>query len=130
MPEYLKFEIGGYLEGYTQIRLTLRNKCIYCKYNIGNLQRGVKILSEEVSFRWICKLHNIGIYNWQTDYRPKDLICDGTQWSLEYKEFHFPHKSICGDNEYPPNFMDFLRVMEELVPEARLVPQEEELADE
>ncbi len=44
------------------------------------------------------------------------MVCDGTQWQIDYKEEGKRCRHIYGDNAYPDNWNDFIEVMDTLYP--------------
>ncbi len=61
---------------------------------------------------------------WRSAYGSEEPICDGIQWSLEYKEADKRCRHIAGDNAYPPDWEDFLEAADALAPAARLIDPE------
>ena len=119
MLEYLNFEIGGYWGGYTEAQVSVREGCVYCVYRIGcDAREESKTLSASESAKWLEKLENIHINRWRSQYQPEDVVCDGTHWGLEYKVSGKRCRHISGDNEYPDNFDELLKLIKKLVPTA------------
>lgn len=118
MLEFLKFSVGGY-HGYTNVKIMMENRLVKVKIDsmLHPLSNGETILPFKQGEKWIDKLEALCIRKWKSKYDLEDMrICDGEQWSLEYKEVGERCRHIAGDNAYPPNWTEFLSVMNEVSP--------------
>ena len=118
MLEELKFSIGG-MAGWTKVTVKAENDIVY--YAVDSLMEGItseKKLRKAVSKIFIQKIESLQINKWKSKYQPPEeiMICDGTQWELDYKEAGKRCKHIYGDNAYPDNWEEFLYAMDILYP--------------
>lgn len=114
--EYFLFNIGGYFDGYNEIRIqgdlfeTSKSKQDYntiLPEPSGSLPVALKQELIEV-------LNEIHLPKWNRRYYNNDT-CDGTQWELEIKyNQRKTSKILFGSNEYPK----ILKVKNELVSES------------
>lgn len=124
----MHIEIGGFFGGSTSVSVRLQEGHI--SYSVSTTELfGTTIDSvnvpKKISDAWLTSLAKLQIKRWQGDYSPDFAICDGTQWRLEYKEIGKQCRHISGDNAYPPNWDDFIEVMDRLAPEAALIDAEQ-----
>lgn len=118
MLEELKFSIGG-MAGWTKVTVKVENDIVY--YAVDSLMDGItskKKLRKAVSKIFLQKIERLQINKWKSKYQPPEeiMICDGTQWEIDYKEAGKRCRHIYGDNAYPDNWEEFLNVMDMLYP--------------
>lgn len=118
MLEELKFSIGG-MAGWTKITVKVENDIVH--YAVDSLMDGIaseKKLRKAVSKIFIQKIESLQINKWKSKYQPPEeiMICDGTQWELDYKEAGKRCRHIYGDNVYPENWDEFMETMDILYP--------------
>lgn len=118
MLEELKFSIGG-MAGWTKITVNAENDIVH--YAVDSIMDGItneKKLRKAVSKIFLHKIEGLQINKWKSKYQPPEeiMICDGTQWELDYKETGKRCRHIYGDNAYPDNWEDFLNIMDMLYP--------------
>ena len=120
MLEYLKFDIGGYFGGYYTLDITIQDDCVsyIASHEFGPEEEDMKNCTSKKSLaftaEWVAKLEKIHINRWHSLYKPNYLICDGTQWGLDYKVVGKRCRHISGDNEYPDNWNDFIDLLYKL----------------
>ncbi len=123
MLEYLEFEIGGFHQGYLKLKLANIEDQLFYKYcapfSFKELKDTPYILAL-VSNNWLVELENIHINRWKSNYIESDIL-DGTCWKLDYKEFDKRCRHINGDNEYPRNWINFITLLVEAIPNTNLV---------
>lgn len=117
MLEYLKFNIGG-MAGFTKVTIMVENGIIntfvedlYYQLDAEHIQ-----LDEEESREWLAALENVHIERWRSEYAPDEMICDGESWELEYKRADKRCRHISGNNAYPENWDEFIKVMDVIAP--------------
>lgn len=123
MLKYLNFCIGSF-DHYTTINLHVKNERIFysvkfmapCKPNILDAS-----LPRKTSLAWLSRLGGVRLDNWRSEYRPKDLLIEGIQWNLEYADTEGCRKRVFGSGFYPPNWDEFIEIMDILVPDAELI---------
>lgn len=123
MLEYLKFRMGGYL-GETSVNVRVENGRLF--YRVGfQPQRKAGTLNMRVPKNfgavWLARLDGLNIGSWRSRYESEHDLCDGAQWSLEYKKEGRRCRHISGDNAYPPNWDELIEALDFLAPEARLI---------
>ena len=118
MLEELKFSIGG-MEGWTTVDVKVEKGIVhYVTDNLFCGQGEETKLNKADSKLFLQKIEDLKIGKWRAKYQPPEeiVICDGTQWQIDYKEEGKRCKHIYGDNAYPDNWDDFMEVMDELYP--------------
>lgn len=118
MLEELKFSIGG-MEGWTTVNVKVEKGIIH--YVTDNLLCGAgeeTKLKKADSKLILQMIEDLNIGKWKAKYQPPEefMVCDGTQWQIDYKEEGKHCKHIYGDNAYPDNWDDFIEVMDILYP--------------
>ena len=62
------------------------------------------------------KLDAIGITKWKKSYEPEGLlVMDGVSWTVVYEDADYKKHKSSGDNEFPPNWKKFLKLLKETV---------------
>lgn len=117
MLEYLKFNIGG-MRGFTNVTVMVENGIVkasvdkpFYQIEVDSIQLG-----KQESRIWLAALENIHIERWRSEYAPDEMICDGESWDLEYKRADKRCRHISGDNAYPENWDEFIKVMDVIAP--------------
>ena len=120
MLDYMEFTIGGFFGGYDTAKICVKDGCInysiYHEFGPDEEPLLVETKSLKFSKEWLNRLENIHINRWHASYKPPYIVCDGTQWNLEYKVEGKRCRHISGSNAYPENWDDFANLMSELVP--------------
>ena len=121
MLEKLEFSIGGFFSGVKYARLW-KEDGKYFKAFKGDFRDPENIYTEEMLKDEIDFLENklaeLKINGWKKEYRPEGyVVCDGTQWNLEYKEVGKNCRHIYGDNAYPDSWNEFIEAIGMAVPE-------------
>ena len=123
MFEYLKFNVGGYFYGFRKIEIT--NNAgeleIYFKDQFSTL--AVETSSPDDG--WTDKLRALKLENWKDSYDDL-LVCDGTQWELDYKFSGSELRHIYGSNDYPEDWMKLIDLLEEFHPEIDFLCHDDE----
>jgi len=118
MLEELKFSIGG-MEGWTTVDVKVENGIVhYITENAFCGQEEETKLNMTDSKLFLQKIEELKIGKWKAKYQPPEeiIICDGTQWQIDYKEEGKRCRHIHGDNAYPDNWDDFIEIMDILYP--------------
>lgn len=121
--EYLKFQMWVCL-GKTLVDASVKNGnvfyrvCSYPRYEADALSVRVP---KKIGEAWLSRLERLNIGSWRSRYESEHDLCDGAQWSLEYKKEGRRCRHISGDNAYPPNWDEFMEALDSLAPEARLI---------
>ena len=102
MLEKLEFSIGGYFTGVKYAKLWTEDGKYFKSFK-GDFRDPENIYTEEMLKDEIDFLENklaeLKINGWKKEYRPEGyVVCDGTQWNLEYKEVGKNCRHIYGDN--------------------------------
>jgi len=108
----ITFNIGGFFGGYRSYVAELSDELrAYTK--LWEDEKPLILLdadNEQIFTKatFISMLADVHIGEWRRSYSTKRfgyMVCDGTQWELEF-EFSNGHKPVrfCGDNAYPYNF--------------------------
>ncbi|MCD7876532.1 MAG: hypothetical protein LUH49_06135 [Cloacibacillus porcorum] len=124
MLKYLNFCIGNFGH-YTTINLHVKNERIF--YSVKFMSPGKPNVLEaslprKTSLEWLSRLGGVRLDDWRSEYyRPKDLLVEGIQWKLEYADTEGCRKRIFGSGFYPPNWDEFIEIMDMLAPDAELI---------
>lgn len=118
----LKFSIGGYFEGHTEIVISKNEKGAVV--NIENRRLG---LSNDEFFdslnpkqitrlKWdriLNKLYNeIYLHEWKKNYEDPNVL-DGTSWELEITMTNRRKRTYSGINDYPPYWNELKKIFRE-----------------
>jgi len=57
------------------------------------------------------KLHNLSFADWNNEYSPVNMICDGEQWDLQIEFVDGSKKVVHGNNAYPQCWNRFLSLI-------------------
>lgn len=124
--EKMTLSIGGFACGYKSITISVKRETVYVSYNQAfwdEPQKPIR-LSVNKSKQIISRIEALHIECWKRSYHPDCLICDGEQWELEYCVSEKKPKKVSGDNAYPPNWTEFLDVIDYAAPSAGLIDSE------
>lgn len=117
MLEFLKLDIGGYC-GYTNISVSKNDDIltIAVTKNHHEISEDIIHLTLRESQEWSDNLDALHINKWKSRYELDMKMCDGIDWSIDYKVVGKHCRHISGSNTYPDNWVDFLAVIDEYVP--------------
>ena len=118
MLEELKFSIGG-MAGWTKVTVKVEKDIVH--YATESIVDGIiskNKLRKADSKIFLKKIEKLQINKWKSKYLPPEeiMICDGTQWNLDYKEVGKRCRHIYGDNTYPNDWDEFMEIMDMLYP--------------
>lgn len=113
------FYIGGYFRGHKTYNIKFINEDLFVTISDLDDEKEVKLLNvgDEVMDRqcFLYRIKELHIGEWKRNYSTLDLICDGTQWSLEILYNNGLKKTkFRGDNLYPYNFDDFIEIFNKI----------------
>ena len=136
----IEFSIGGYFGGHNVYKLVIEDGFLhltgihYPDENLLPVDKTVLVLDEDREIGTAEKLYDylqeLHVEEWRPDYdtmRFGYMICDGTQWELSfaYSDGYRPWVSG-GNNSYPWNFGDLVKLFGENDPSAPYEEEEEE----
>lgn len=135
MLKFLRFNIGGFFDGYDEVRLW--NYKHSAKYEVLNMnfhriedfnlyeKKRLTINNLDRLSEW----DTLCVNSWANEYY--QCACDGTQWELTYREDGKKTRHIYGSNAYPPQWNQFIEWLDALMPEMHFAEElEEEEIDE
>ncbi len=134
MLKFLRFNIGGFFTGYDEIRLWIYKHS--AKYEVLSVNHNT-LESYHIKENTRLPINNpdhlsewdaLGVNSWHNFYF-KDTISDGTQWRLTYREDGKETRIIYGDNDYPPQWIQFTEWLDSLMPEMHFAKYSEENED-
>jgi hypothetical protein len=102
-PEKLSLYIGGYMGTSYSVELndgTLVYKC-WADRSEGEETHTIKPSAEAWATFWD-RLDGLGFWSWSGEYRPRGIILDGTDWSVEISVAKHAVEAH-GCNAYPPS---------------------------
>ncbi len=110
------FTIGGYTQGHKNIVVQLNESCLNVTLkHFEKLTEGeLKTIFNEVMDReyFLNKIKELYLGEWKSVYSSSEEICDGTQWKIEIVYINgIKSRSYEGDNMYPYNFDEFLKLL-------------------
>ena len=116
IPLFFSFSIGGFGGPSYSVNINfIKNECVYNSYKAG-LEEGKEeiIKLNKAGMNMLrCKI-SIYIREWKSEYRSKEIILDGTSWSMEYTKTDKMVRSS-GSNAYPENFSGFCREIRNII---------------
>ena len=115
MLEHLHFCYGGFIGGYTDIDIKVKNGTVLA--NVTPAVNSDKIepihLSKKASQKWLAALDDLEITKWRTHYAAIGImVFDGIQWKLAVKYEGKRCRRIQGNNAFPIDWYRFLDLME------------------
>ena len=123
MLKFLKLDLGGFFAKPIQVEIQLLKDGMVTRVSSDRLA-----LPDHTVLRpmprmndWLERMEQLNLSSWEDEYSPEGIVLDGIQWFLEVEEEGGPTRKISGDNAYPEEWMDFLELLDEVVPEAGLV---------
>ena len=127
MLEYLEFGIGGFGDLGVKLSINIKNDKVICNGGSpfwDDEQFETVHLTKKQSVVFLEKLDALHINRWKASYFPIGyIVMDGTQWELEYKEQEKRCRHITGDNAYPDNWNAFIGLLDEILPSAGLIDE-------
>ncbi len=118
MIESLSFEKWTFL-GFTNLKLWVEDGELHFSRDVmdcpdENTKDKVSTMSVEEFSK---KLDAIGITKWKKEYAPEELFLDGVSWKVVYEDADYKKYKSSGENEYPPNWKKFLKLLKDAVGE-------------
>ena len=133
MLKFLRFNIGGFFDGYDEIRLWIYKHSAKYEVLAMNFHRiedfnlyekkRLPLSNPERLSEWDA----LDVNSWADEYY--QCACDGTQWRLTYREDGKETRRINGSNAYPPQWKQFIEWLDALMPEMRFANYIEENED-
>ena len=116
-----EFQIGSFNEGFD--RVFLKNQTLYHETpshpdeesNPVLIVEEVKLTEEQLNLFW-GSLDKLAIWSWKTKYFDSDIM-DGTEWRLNISWKDKSNLEVEGQNAYPNNFDDFLKLLNSYIKE-------------
>ena len=110
-----EFQIGSFNEGFD--RVFLKNQTLYHETpshpdeesNPVLIVEEVKLTEEQLNIFWD-DLDKLKVWDWNRDYTNLEIM-DGTEWRLKIKKPKKRSIKTEGQNAYPNNFDDFLKIL-------------------
>lgn len=134
MLRFLRFHIGGFFDGYDEVRLWIYKHS--AKYEVLTMnfhriedfnfyeKKRLPISNPERLSEW----EALDVNSWADEYY--EPCCDGTQWRLTYREEGKKTRHISGSNGYPPQWKQFVEWLDALMPVMKFTDDIEEDIDE
>ncbi len=130
MLKFLRFNIGGFFDGYDEVRLWIykhsaKYEILSMNFNrIENLDlyENKRLLVKNP--KQLSKWDTLGVNSWADEY--SECCCDGTQWRLTYREEGKKTRHISGSNGYPPQWNQFMEWLDALMPEMQFAKEKED----
>ena len=116
-----EFQIGAFSEGFD--RVYLEDSTLYHEQpnhpdeppqSLLVIEK-VKLMEDQINFFWN-KLNELQVWNWKKDYFDPDVM-DGTEWRLKIIRPKKSQLKVEGQNAYPDNFDDFLKLLNSYIKE-------------
>lgn len=127
MLEYLEFMIWGFGDLGVKISIHVENEKLVCNGGSpfwDHEQFETVRLSKKKSVDFFERIKELHINRWKASYSPIGyIVMDGTQWELEYKEMGKRCRHITGDNAYPDNWNAFMGLLDDILPSAGLIDE-------
>ncbi len=110
-----EFQIGSFNEGFD--RIFLKNQTLYHETpshpdeesNPILIVEEVKLTEEQLNIFWD-DLDKLKVWDWNRDYTNLEIM-DGTEWRLKINKPKKRSIKTEGQNAYPNNFDDFLKIL-------------------
>lgn len=130
MLKFLRFNIGGFFDGYDEVRLWIYKHSV--KYEVLSLnfarveevhlyeKKRLPVSNPDRLSEW----ESLAVNSWADEYF--EPVCDGTQWELTYREEGKKTRCISGSNGYPPQWEQFIEWLDALMPEMQFAGYIEE----
>jgi hypothetical protein len=114
LPDYLEILIGGCCGNSHQIKKTPDDNLEYQIMGYCYRLMDTRIISpskEQWKTFWD-EIEEIGVWNWENEYKCPEIVFDGTQWTIEilYSGKYF---ESYGDNNFPGGFERNIRNIDE-----------------
>ena len=130
MLKFLRFSIGGFFDGYNEVRLqiykhTAKYEILFMnhsrmqEYHLYEKKR-LPVKNPDRLSEW----ETLSVNSWADEYF--EPVCDGTQWELTYREEGKKTRHISGSNGYPPQWNQFIKWLDALMPEMQFTDNIEE----
>ena len=118
----LKFSIGGYFGGHTEIKITKNDKGAIVdidnmRYDLSEAELLDSLNPKQItSLKWdriLNKLYNeMYLHEWKKKYEDPNVL-DGTSWDLEVTMTNRRKRTYSGINDYPPYWSEFRKIFRE-----------------
>ena len=119
MAKQLKFTVGNVTGGYKTVEISIGYGLATCRIlRSGLLNVDKKSFNVELSESRLDEFDALNIFAWQENYSSD--IRGGEQWELTFKDGEKIYRGH-GANAYPENWLNFLDLLDALVPELEFV---------
>jgi len=116
MLDYLELSIWSFISHPEKVRVSVKDGILVVECDIPFIG-GIKASKpKRFTAAWLKKLGAIHISKWKSSYEPRDIVCDGTQWELEYKAVGKRCRHIYGSNACPDNWDELIDLIGEFTP--------------
>jgi len=109
----VKFSIGGFLAGYTDIRISKNESGAIVKvqkmFDLENSVEPKQISTNEWRKIVDTLFGKMYLHEWKKSY-VNPYVSDGIQWSLDIQLTNKRKRSYSGSNDYPPYWNDLLKI--------------------
>lgn len=112
-------QVGGFTGPSFSVKIDMAKKnAKYISYDYGFSNRKEKeiCLDEAKLKEFIYKLYELDLKNWHKQYQSKEVVMDGTNWSIKFLDDKGEFESK-GDNAYPKAWNRFCESIESLIEE-------------
>ncbi len=121
MLKFLRFHIGGFFNGYDEVRLWIYKHSAKYEvlsmnlYRIEDFDRYKKKRLPISNPDRLPEWEALDVNSWADEYY--EPVFDGTQWELTYREEGKKTRHISGSNGYPTQWKQFIEWLDALMPE-------------
>lgn len=115
----LETQVGGFMGRSFNVDIDfVEKKARYTSFQQGFSEEENKVipLTESELKEFVFKLYELNVRNWKKHYKPKQMIMDGTGWSVKLITDKGEFESE-GDNAYPRAWNKFCKSIEVLIKE-------------
>ncbi len=114
--EYLALSIGYLGSPFDEAKISVKNGNLVVEADIPFVGKVSMTKPKRFTAAWLKKLEAIHISKWKSSYEPHAMVCDGTQWELEYKVMGKRCRHISGSNACPDNWDELIDLIREFTP--------------
>ena len=115
MLDYLELSMCSFGPSET-VKISVKDGSLVIESEVPFIGRVSTNKPKRFTAAWLKKLEAIHINKWKASYEPRVMVCDGTQWELEYKVVGKRCRHIFGSNACPDNWDELIDLIGELTP--------------
>ena len=116
--KFFFFSCGGFFGGYKKMNIETDNGNSVLCITPSRLTRKAEIKKELSADEWESFSDSImskfRLFDWKDKYINHDIL-DGTQWHIKIEYIDGTLKEVFGSNDYPDNWGEFIRFINEFV---------------